>query len=210
MTLFAAALAIASGEFGDCRYDVDACSCKMGSASQGICWDEINGQTGRCSPRACKAGWTCACGGRTHVCSVAQMTSEHNTGEKTTYKEAMGDGSSVQMSKRKSTMTRPCAKSSAPTASKTSLTLGSIKFGTSPNGVLNKGCHQLAWWHNGRLYGNYKTNTSMTGETFSSTMLKMDDHSLLEMRPGDVVAFRFREGSCMLRLMDATAHIVLG
>jgi hypothetical protein len=190
-----AVLVLVSAEFGDCRYDANSCSCKMGSAFQGVCWDDVIGSPGICSPRACKAGWTCACSGRSHVCSVFNMTSQHNTGNRVTMADVKAAGLKVTL-RQKTTLTRPCARAAAPTASRTSLILGTIQFGISPNGVLSKGCHQLAWWHNGRQYGNYSTSAKMTPTMFSSTMTRMINHSLLELRPGDVIAFRFREGSC--------------
>jgi hypothetical protein len=203
IAVLVAAADLAAAEVGDCRYDPNACSCKMGSAFQGVCWDAVNGKPGFCIPRACKAGWTCACSGRTHVCSVESMTSWHNNGaDRVTISDVQSAGVPLVI-RQTATLARPCARAAAPTASHSTLTLGTIKFGISPNGVLNKGCHELAWWHNGRQYGNYSVNAKMTASTFSSTMNKMENHSLLELRPGDVVAFRFKRGSCTSSAMFA-------
>lgn len=63
-----AIFSVSGGETGLCRYDIESCSCRIGEAGQGICWDAVDGKPGLCKRRSCVAGWTCACGGRTHVC----------------------------------------------------------------------------------------------------------------------------------------------
>lgn len=59
---------VSGGETGLCRYDSERCSCRIGDAGQGVCWDAVDGKPGLCKRRSCASGWTCSCGGRTHTC----------------------------------------------------------------------------------------------------------------------------------------------
>lgn len=138
-------------EYGPCRYESDACSCKLGNEDQGVCWDRIPDDPLNCRPRSCKKGWTCACGGRTHLCKIAQMTSYHNTGGAVKISEVLASktqsSAASQFSLRQvSSISRPCTSKAAPTASDRELILGTAKIGISPKGLLADKCTYLAWW----------------------------------------------------------------
>lgn len=56
-------------------------------------------------------------------------------------------------------------------------------------------CTYVAWFLNGNLMGNYKPPASVTSSSLSTELAIRQDHSLLELRPGDLVAFRFKDTS---------------
>lgn len=43
--------------------------------------------------------------------------------------------------------------------------------------------------------GNYKPPSSMSPGTLAAELATLEDHSLLELRPGDLVAFRFKDAT---------------
>lgn len=164
-------------DFGLCRFDEDKCSCKIGDANQGSCWDKIVGQPGRCTKRFCNAGWTCACSGRTHVC---------NKGLKPVNIVSDDDASKS---------TADCQTASRAMVASQDISLGTFKIHLSRSGVLANDCAQIAWWHNGILLGNRGTDSGMSEATVDIELAARRDHSLLELRPGDVLAFRTKEAS---------------
>lgn len=170
--------AISNADFGPCRYDEDRCSCKLGEANQGICWDKIQNQPGLCTRRFCKAGWTCACGGRTHVC----------------YRSAK-NVNVVKDSADASKQVADCETKPRSLVSEREITLGTFKIHLSRNGMLVNDCAQVAWWHNGELLGNRNVVNGMSESNVDAELRAREDHSLLELRPGDLLAFRIREGS---------------
>lgn len=136
---------VVHAEVGECRFDSDECSCKMGEENQGVCWDQIPEDPLNCKPRACNRGWTCACGGRTHVCKVGQILAEHNTGAAVGIGAITGaqttpvqDFNSQQAFavRQQASLIRPCSPSSKAAATKTDLTLGTIGFAFSTPGTL--------------------------------------------------------------------------
>lgn len=141
---FAAIASVVSAEVGECRFDTNECSCKMGEENQGVCWDQIPEDPLNCRPRACNRGWTCACGGRTHVCKIGQITAEHNTGQAVTMSEitAVNSASAVQNVQQQfavrqaTSLVRPCTPSARAAASTTDLKLGTIRFQYSTTGTL--------------------------------------------------------------------------
>lgn len=64
----------------------------------------------------------------------------------------------------------------------------------------------MAWFLNGKLMGNYKPASSMSSGQLSSELATRQAHSLLELRPGDLVAFRFKDTSyhCYRHLTEFT------
>lgn len=167
-----------AGDLGPCRFDPDRCSCKIGPENQGICWDKIVGQPGMCTRRFCKAGWTCACGGRTHVCYLAPKNVN-----------VVNNLPDVAQA------TAACQTASSSLVNSREISLGTFKIHISKNGVLADDCTQIAWWHNGILLGNHKLVPSMSALVVDTEHSKREDHSLLELRPGDLLAFRFKEAS---------------
>lgn len=140
----AAVASVVSAEFGECRFDANECSCKMGEENQGVCWDQIKEDPLNCRARACNRGWTCACGGRTHVCKVGQILAEHNTGQAVTINEVTAAKSAPatqdvgqQFAVRQATsLVRPCSPSTKAAAAKTDLKLGTVRFAFSTPGTL--------------------------------------------------------------------------
>jgi hypothetical protein len=190
---------VARAELGECRYDAAACSCKMGEENQGVCWDPLRDDPLSCKPRACKRGWTCACGGRTHVCHVGQLSTKRNTGAAVTMAQILKspqDFSPVVRQEKSSALHRPCSTQTAKTATKTDIKLGTIKFQLSSTGALANQCNYVAWFHNGKIMGNYKKEAAaVTDSTLPAVSAKREDHSLLELRPGDLISFRTKEAS---------------
>lgn len=168
-------------DFGTCRFDEELCSCKIGEANQGLCWDKVVGQPGRCSKRFCRAGWTCACTGRTHVCKVGDKTVNAlvNEADKT---QAIAD----------------CETKTRSMVDSVDISLGTIKIHISKAGIKANDCTQIAWWHNGILLGNRRLVDGITeanDAVVTSEQIAREDHSLIELRPNDVIAFRFKEAS---------------
>lgn len=133
--------ALVSAEVGECRFDSDRCSCKVGDANQGICWDPVSGSPGRCRRRFCNRGWTCACGGRTHVCYRSDRQALRVNEADKNAQEADCTSTAIQVS------------------SSQEISLGDISLGISPKGAEANSCREIAWWHNGILMGNYKPST---------------------------------------------------
>lgn len=188
---FFAFFGLVASDFGSCRYDTDRCSCKIGEANQGTCWDSIIGQPGQCSKRFCRAGWTCACGGRTHVCFRQNKSANALKNEADASKDIA-----------------ECVTKSIPMVSSQEITLGFLRFHFSRKGVLANDCIQVAWWHNGELLGNRKLGIPIDSSTLNDAVSERENHSQLELRPGDIIAFRFRGASyyCYNHLTDITAN----
>lgn len=175
---FVALFLSVKADFGPCRFDEDRCSCKIGEANQGTCWDKITGQPGRCTKRFCNAGWTCACGGRTHVCYTGSRPV--NT---------LVNPSDVSKS------TADCQAGQRSMVTSQEISLGTLKIHLSRKGMQVNDCAQIVWWHNGVVLGIRRTDPGMSEATVDAELGVRQDHSLLELRPGDLIAFRIREGS---------------
>lgn len=137
----AAVILGARAEVGPCRFDETACSCKMGEKNQGVCWDQIPNDPLNCRPRFCNRGWTCACGGRTHVCTVGNQVAERNTGAPVSISDVTGSSVQTQaeqhvLVRQQSGIVRPCTPSAKVAATKTDLKLGTINFAFSSQGTL--------------------------------------------------------------------------
>lgn len=178
------------GDSGSCRYDVDRCSCKIGEANQGVCWDRDPFFTGLCNRRFCRSGWTCSCQSRTHVCyrgyrSISSVASED-----------------VEKSQA------PCVSKSVSVVSGQELELGSLRIYLSRPGVLANDCTQIAWWHNGELMGSRGTVNDISTDNVDDELSAREEHSMLELRPGDLIAFRFRSSSyyCFKNLVEFTVN----
>lgn len=115
LALFLATLS--SAEVGECRYESERCSCKVGEANQGVCWDPVSGSPGRCTRRFCSRGWTCACGGRTHVCYRA---------DRQALKVADADKAAAEAD---------CSSTTVQVSSSREISLGNLKIGISPKGA---------------------------------------------------------------------------
>lgn len=65
----------------------------------------------------------------------------------------------------------------------------------SHKGLLANACREIAWWYNGVLMGEYKKEPEITGANVDAQMERRTNHTLLELQKGDLLAFRFRNGS---------------
>lgn len=164
-------------DFGSCRYDADKCSCKYGSAREGTCWDKIVGEPGKCKRRFCKSGWACACGERTHIC---------HRGNKPVNVLANPADADKQ--------TAACNTDQRPLVSSQDIKLGTIRFHFSKPGMLANDCSQIAWWHQGELLGDRRLINPSTANV-NAELSERENHSKLELRPGDLIAFRIKDGS---------------
>ncbi|CAN8065381.1 unnamed protein product [Agarophyton chilense] len=129
------------GEAGPCRFDTNFCSCKLGSASQGTCWDRIDGTP--------------------------------SSGGTTTY----------------------CRDEIDKAAARPIIELGSWSIGLSRRGLLENECKDLKWWHNGELVGEYGDSPAITAANVAREMQIRGMHTALELRRGDLLAFRLRNAS---------------
>lgn len=217
---------IAASQAGECRFDVDLCSCKMGEVNQGLCWDKIafsNPMT--CQPRACKRGWTCACEGRTHLCVVKTFQALSNTGNPLTLAQVLGvearmlkteskaQGATntrtlsehgmakksrffVESSNSESNTVdfqRTCEAKSVSVAFTPDIELGSVRIGISERGTKANQCTNVRVYINGDLVNRFSNERSMEGKDVAKLVKKRAHHTKLELRPGDVLAFNFKQ-----------------
>lgn len=168
-------------EVGACTYEDDSCSCKFGDSTTGICFDRDFSSTSSgsglpCTSRYCHAGWSCSCQGRTHLCHIKDRkalipdTSARSIGSSTTCHEEF-----------KSSADHP------------NITLGVFKPSYSRKGLEAKKCNKLAWWLNGELMGNYGEETADLD--VDEILQQRAVNTLLELRRGDLIAFRFKASS---------------
>lgn len=178
------------GDSGSCRYDVDRCSCKIGEANQGVCWDRDPFFTGLCNRRFCRSGWTCSCHSRTHLCFRGYRGISSVAGEDVHKTQA------------------PCVTKSIAVVSGQDIVLGSLRIHLSRAGVLANDCTQIAWWHNGELMGSRGVVNGISLDNVDDELSAREVHSMLELRPGDLIAFRFRKSSyyCYKNLVEFTVN----
>lgn len=77
----------------------------------------------------------------------------------------------------------------------TDILLGAFFPQFSKTGMLANQCSQIAWFHNGVLLGNYGLVPGISNSTLITEMRIRSQHSQLELRTGDLLAFRIKEGS---------------
>lgn len=124
--LVATLVAISAADFGPCTFEEELCSCKLGSATQGRCWDHVTNTPGICVSRWCNAGWTCACSGRTHTCYIRRHFP---------IKIAEADKQKASASCPIDPATDYPQVESKDSASEPEIRLGTFKFEVSPKGV---------------------------------------------------------------------------
>lgn len=154
-------------------------SCKLGEENQGICWDRISGDTaeGTCKSRYCRSGWSCSCSGRTHLCTVVNKTVNIIDG--------LIDNDTAAC--HEEVLPRP--------SSKELLQLGSWRAEFSRKGMLANACNQISWYHNGEEMGNYGLDPVITTANVDTELARRSEHTKLELKPGDLIAFRFKNAS---------------
>ncbi len=169
---------VAAGDAGPCRYEDAYCSCKLGAPDQGRCWDRIAGSLGFCRQRPCARGWTCACAGRSHLCARAPQSVNTVEADVERLPEA------------------PCTQQVVYQVTKPTLRLGSFLPALSASGMARDECSQFTWWHNGLLRGDWGLVGGVMDENKTATALsERGVHTLLELRPGDLLAFQFTHAS---------------
>lgn len=178
LVLGLAVLALALAIEGPCVYDEKECSCRFGDHNSGICLDLVSGtpSNGVCDTRFCRQGWTCACGNRTHLCSVR------------TRRAMMPNSDHVPVSS-----IVDCHQETRNTAADgDQLSLGMFRPGFSALGLETGACSQVAWWLDGALMANFG---QLSEPTLSAEMRKRTYNTRLTLRPGSMLAFRFRNAS---------------
>lgn len=171
------------GETAPCRYEDTLCSCKLGEANQGTCWDALAGAPGTCKSRPCLKGWTCACAGRTHLCP--RIDANVNT---------ISDAVFVA---RPAPAEALCNRTLQKKVALPTLKLGMMNLSISQAGIQADKCTQFSWYHNGDLRGEW-TNEGVFTLSANETAKASTDrsvHTLLELLPGDLLAFQFTEAS---------------
>lgn len=188
VTCFLTLLVLATwsrAEVGPCIYDNDECSCKMGDATSGICLDLISGtdESGTCKARYCKAGWTCSCRDRTNLCSMAERQARvrDNAGPQPAVRQAVGDEVACHSEAKRNG------------GHGTRVKLGSFFPKYSRAGLLDGQCKALAWWVDGNLIEAYEPE--ITESNIDKEMFRRANNTLFPLKPGSVVAFRFKKAS---------------
>lgn len=160
-------------------------SCKMGDNRSGRCWDRVGVRRYQgkppmpwCQSRWCRAGWTCSCHKRTHLCKV--------TTRRAYVPARLGDGKNPQAE---------CATRRVLVAERPVLMLGSMLLALSPSGISADACSQIAVFHNGRLIANFGRDPNTARSRPSLLQRQRAFHDRLELRAGDVLAWRFVDAS---------------
>lgn len=91
--------------------------------------------------------------------------------------------------------TAVCTSQTVPLVSSRQFTLGTLKLHISRAGILANDCTRIAWWLDGELLGNRKSAAGISTSTVDQEISDREDHSLLELLPGSLVAWRFKDGS---------------
>lgn len=154
-------------------------SCHFGEANQGICWDLVAGTTtsGTCNSRFCRAGWTCGCHNRTHICPIEGRTKY------------------VPSLIAQNGQTATCHQEASKGTARPVLTLGNHTLSLSKKGMLANACQNLVWWHNGNYMKSWDTNPVIVGTNIEQELQERGTQTRMEYRPGDLIAFRFRATS---------------
>lgn len=118
----------------------------------------------------------CSCPGRTHVCDLRERAIN-------------------VVDERLSENTATCHEETAFKPAPPFLRLGSWAPSLSRKGMLANACKEIAWWHNGVLMGVYEKEPEITAANLEAQMDRRTNHVLLELQRGDVLAFRFKNGS---------------
>lgn len=173
-------------EVGDCMYGDDQCSCKIGSGESGVCLDLISGSDNNdmCKARYCKSGWTCACQGRTDLCNMTEVQARipGGTSGSAPIRQAVGE-------------MIPCHKETRMSAgSRGKLILGSFLPKYSRKGLLNGNCKHLAWWVDGNMIRSYGTE-EVSADNVDEILNARANNTRFPLRPGSVIAFRFKNAS---------------
>ncbi|KAI0562470.1 hypothetical protein FGB62_59g025 [Gracilaria domingensis] len=161
-------------------------SCIFGSPVQGRCWDRTAGtpSSGPCSDRYCRAGWTCSCLGRSHLCPLKNIT--------TTVISHLSGGTAY------------CRDVTVQGAGNPEIRLGSLRIGISRRALERGECKELSWWQNGVLMGEYGVTPRINRFNLESELERRGTHTNVELRRGDLLAFRFADASyhCFTHMLN--------
>ncbi len=147
----------------------------MGDNHSGTCWDMIDAI--QCRRRYCRPGWTCSCHKRTHLCRMIQRSAHLPLNPR-------------EKAKSSSCRTRTIYAPSAPV-----LKLGSVTISVSARGSLADACNEVALFHNGNLIANFPKEPTLVKSQPAQVLQRREYYDKLELRPGDVIAFRFHAAS---------------
>lgn len=75
------------------------------------------------------------------------------------------------------------------------LELGTWEPSISRNGMLENACREVAWWYNGILMGAYGKEPEITVANVDEQIERRTNHTLLELKKRDLLAFRFKTAS---------------
>lgn len=136
-----------------------------------------------CKSRPCLKGWTCACAGRTHLCPRADAN--------------VNTVSIADSEARPAPAEAPCNRTLLKKVTSPTLKLGMFNLSVSERGIQADKCTQFSWYHNGDFRGEW-TNEGAFALSDNDTAKALADrsvHTLLELLPGDLIAFQFTEAS---------------
>lgn len=162
-------------------------SCKYGEEEQGICWS-FSGNVSHpeiCTSRYCKRGWTCSCFGRTHVCRISNRT---------VLKPLSMETGSNSTGATQIRTENNCKETSVLVAKSAEIELGGWIGKFSVAGLLSGYCTEFSWWLNGEEMLALPKG-SVSEKSLNAELQARSVHLLIDIRPGDLVAFRFRGGS---------------
>ena len=73
--------------------------------------------------------------------------------------------------------------------------LGSHSISFSRNGLLANACQNLYIWHNGEVIASWDSNTETNSSNIDQHLEDREEALLIDYKPGDLLAFRFRDTS---------------
>eukprot|EP00172_Hildenbrandia_rubra_P002063 Plantae.Rhodophyta-Hildenbrandia_rubra.ctg2720.p1 GENE.Plantae.Rhodophyta-Hildenbrandia_rubra.ctg2720~~Plantae.Rhodophyta-Hildenbrandia_rubra.ctg2720.p1 ORF type:complete len:224 (+),score=10.75 Plantae.Rhodophyta-Hildenbrandia_rubra.ctg2720:882-1553(+) len=150
----------------------------------------MSSKPGFCSGRQCKAGWTCACGGRTHLCAVE--TKSVNV---------------LEDPQERGKNEARCTMQPRNLVDNQVLELGRFNIKIAKSGFLTGDCMQLAVWHQGDLLYSFPKEPVNAGNV-DRLMRDRSLHRLHELQSGDVIGFRWKEArkSCFMNSVELVVN----
>lgn len=102
--------------------------------------------------------------------------------------------------------TATCRAQDSSSTNQAEVELGGWSFTFSTRGVDNDDCGVMAWWINGVEIANYTTTINSATDP-SIEMELRSVHSLFPLRPGDLLAMRFKGSSYFCHLSQFTLNV---
>lgn len=169
-------------------------SCRFGENNKGTCWDEyddnsVNATT--CRSRYCRAGWTCSCLGRTHLCPLRNVTTMI-----------------VDEYLPNSNLSRAiCSTRTVESAGQPSIELGGWNISLSRTGMLENMCLQLRWYHNGDEMASFGKTPVVTVNNLDAQIEQRSINSLYEFKSGDLLALQWTSASYFCHLSQFAINV---